>query len=142
MSRDTEFEKNLLSEFGIRVKNARKKLGLYQLDVAEAMGVKQSYISAIENGIRHAPFGLAIRLSFFLGFDFIQFYKQQLCLYYEGNEAATAAVFKERNVISKEGYIFPSAGTVELLRSYKQLLDEGILTQEEFNAKKTQVLGL
>ncbi len=32
--------------------------------------------------------------------------------------------------------------TVEELRGLKALLDEGILTQEEFDAKKKQVLGL
>lgn len=31
---------------------------------------------------------------------------------------------------------------VEQLRSLKALLDEGILTQEEFNAKKKEILGL
>lgn len=28
------------------------------------------------------------------------------------------------------------------LRKYKQLLDEGVITQEEYNAKKKQILGL
>lgn len=28
------------------------------------------------------------------------------------------------------------------LRKYKQLLDEGVITQQEFEAKKKQVLGL
>jgi len=28
------------------------------------------------------------------------------------------------------------------LKQYKQLLDDGILTQEEFDAKKKQLLGL
>lgn len=31
---------------------------------------------------------------------------------------------------------------VELLRQYKELLDQGILTQEEFEAKKAEVLGV
>ena len=31
---------------------------------------------------------------------------------------------------------------VEELKRYKELLDSGILTQEEFDAKKKQLLGL
>lgn len=34
-----------------------------------------------------------------------------------------------------------SSGNIELLRKYKELLDEGILTQEEFDAKKKVLLG-
>lgn len=37
--------------------------------------------------------------------------------------------------------INPLSGADEILK-YKQLLDEGIITQEEFNAKKKQLLGL
>ena len=40
----------------------------------------------------------------------------------------------------------PQAGTVvsvvEEIRGLKALLDEGILTQEEFEAKKKQLLGI
>lgn len=32
--------------------------------------------------------------------------------------------------------------TIELLKQYKELVDAGILTQEEFDAKKKQLLGL
>ena len=35
-----------------------------------------------------------------------------------------------------------STDTIEEIRKYKQLLDEGIITQEEFDAKKKQLLGL
>jgi len=30
----------------------------------------------------------------------------------------------------------------DVIRKYKELLDEGIITQEEFDAKKKQLLGL
>lgn len=36
----------------------------------------------------------------------------------------------------------PTKSTAEKLREMKSLLDEGILTQEEFDAKKKQILGL
>lgn len=36
----------------------------------------------------------------------------------------------------------PDLGTAEELKTYKELLDEGVITQEEFDAKKKQLLGL
>lgn len=33
-------------------------------------------------------------------------------------------------------------GTAEELKTYKELLDSGVITQEEFEAKKKQLLGL
>ena len=33
-------------------------------------------------------------------------------------------------------------GTAEELKTYKELLDSGVITQEEFDAKKKQLLGL
>ena len=35
-----------------------------------------------------------------------------------------------------------STGSAEELRKYKDLLEAGVITQEEFNAKKKQLLGL
>ena len=35
-----------------------------------------------------------------------------------------------------------AASPVDELRKYKQLLDDGIITQAEFDAKKKQLLGL
>lgn len=35
-----------------------------------------------------------------------------------------------------------TAGTAEELKKYKELLDQGVITQEEFDAKKKQLLGL
>ena len=34
------------------------------------------------------------------------------------------------------------AETLDLLRQYKELLDQGVLTQEEFDVKKKELLGL
>lgn len=36
----------------------------------------------------------------------------------------------------------PTVDDMEMLRSYKKLLDDGIITQEEFDQKKKQLLGL
>lgn len=36
----------------------------------------------------------------------------------------------------------PAQGTADELRKYKELLDAGIITQEEFDTKKNQLLGL
>jgi F0F1-type ATP synthase beta subunit len=38
--------------------------------------------------------------------------------------------------------IFTQASNAEELKKYKDLLDQGIITQEEFDAKKKQLLGL
>ena len=35
-----------------------------------------------------------------------------------------------------------SSSSIEDLKAYKQLLDDGVITQEEFDAKKKQILGL
>ena len=35
-----------------------------------------------------------------------------------------------------------TGGSLDDLRKYKELLDEGIITQEEFDAKKKQILNL
>ena len=51
--------------------------------------------------------------------------------------------FVEKKINEKNGTPIPEAkSTTEQLRQLKQLLDEGILTKEEFEAKKKQLLGL
>ena len=41
-----------------------------------------------------------------------------------------------------EGNSVASAGGADELKKYKDLLDSGVITQEEFDAKKKQLLGL
>lgn len=48
------------------------------------------------------------------------------------SESSGAASVKEESTVS----------TVDELRKYKELFDEGIITEDEFNAKKKQLLGL
>lgn len=49
--------------FGERLKAEREKLGLKQDEVANSLGVKQSYISKLENGIKNPSNGMLIALA-------------------------------------------------------------------------------
>jgi hypothetical protein len=49
----------------------------------------------------------------------------------------TICTSKETNTVSQE-----QPQTTDEIKKYKELLDEGIITQEEFDAKKKQLLGL
>lgn len=44
---------------------------------------------------------------------------------------------QEKETVNKETF-----GTAEQLKEFKELLDSGVITQEEFDAKKKQLLGL
>ena len=54
------------------------------------------------------------------------------------NEYITNLKNKKNNKVEENQKNDPTAE----LRKYKQLLDDGIITQEDFNAKKKQILGL
>lgn len=47
-----------------------------------------------------------------------------------------------RNVDASAGFRDTAIGGADELKKYKELLDSGIITQEEFEAKKKQLLGL
>ena len=47
--------------------------------------------------------------------------------------------FKKEKVVIKNNQLTTSA---DELKKYKDLLDSGVITQEEFDAKKKQLLGL
>ena len=54
-------------------------------------------------------------------------------------------VFKDEKIINKKKTKTTASANkqdVEILREYKKLLDEGIITDDEFAAKKKQLLGL
>ena len=53
---------------GTVVRTYRKKLGLDQKELAEKLGITQSYISNIERGTREVSVGVFLRLKAFLGF--------------------------------------------------------------------------
>ena len=49
---------------------------------------------------------------------------------------------KECKAAKNAGTVIQQASAADEIKKYKELLDMGIITQEEFNAKKNQVLGL
>ena len=46
------------------------------------------------------------------------------------------------NKNNKATGVAPQISNADELKKYKELLDSGVITQEEFNAKKTRLLGL
>lgn len=50
-------------------------------------------------------------------------------------------IFKDEKIINKKTKA-PERQNAEALREFKKLLDEGIITEEEFEAKKKQLLGI
>lgn len=49
---------------------------------------------------------------------------------------------KKRKEAATFSYQKPNYGSADELKKYKELLDSGVITQEEFDAKKKQLLGL
>lgn len=63
--------------FGAFLKEARLKRELYQRDVAQHIGVTQSYYALIESGSRNVDLQVALELCKFLGLDLNDFIKTQ-----------------------------------------------------------------
>lgn len=59
--------------FGVFIRQAREKQELKQSDVAEKVGITQSYYSNIESGKREISMTLALNLCDALGIDFNTF---------------------------------------------------------------------
>ena len=57
------------------------------------------------------------------------------------NAPASAAVVREKPAAAVIRQEMPQSGADEL-KKYKELLDGGVISQEEFDAKKKQLLGL
>ncbi|MBR5472861.1 MAG: SHOCT domain-containing protein [Clostridia bacterium] len=56
-----------------------------------------------------------------------------------------SSLLKERNTDSQQNIVNTAPTTssaIEDIRKYKELLDENVITQEEFEAKKKELLGL
>lgn len=48
----------------------------------------------------------------------------------------------QQNYINKQNVSVQSLDEADQIRKFKSLLDDGIITEEEFEAKKKQLLGL
>ena len=59
--------------FGVFIRQAREKQELKQLDVAQKVGITQSYYSNIESGKREIGMTLALNICDALGLDFNAF---------------------------------------------------------------------
>lgn len=56
-------------------------------------------------------------------------------------EAIKSVIIEKKNAAQSKPEVTNVSGAEELMK-FKELLDRGIITQEEFNAKKNQILGL
>ena len=70
--------KECIGSFGDFIKEHRLKKDMLQQDVAEAVGISQSYYSLIERGEREADLMLAIRLCRALRVDLGNFVKKYM----------------------------------------------------------------
>lgn len=68
--------KECIDSFGDFIKENRLKKDVLQQDVAEAVGISQSYYSLIERGEREADLMLAIRICRALKIDLSNFIKK------------------------------------------------------------------
>lgn len=59
------------------------------------------------------------------------------------NDIAEEVKLKIENLIKNQSKVSnPTPNDPDILRKYKQLFDDGIITQEDFDAKKKEILGL
>ena len=64
--------------FGKYIKIARERKGLTQDEVAEELGITQSYYSRIENGTREVDLAVAFRICAAVGVDIRDFINRYL----------------------------------------------------------------
>ena len=68
-----EDDQNFAKHFGEFIRNGRVGKKVSQNDLAEALGINQSYLSRIEQGARNIDLELAIKICFYLGLDLNDF---------------------------------------------------------------------
>ena len=68
----------LNKDFGKFIKTAREKKDMYQSELAQLVGIRQSYISYIENGERNIDLALALKLCEALNVDLSDFIATQI----------------------------------------------------------------
>lgn len=100
-------------------------------------------------------------LNFFLGWTFLGWIGALIWAFYSGSQQAPAVVVHNTSQTYSQEYkaehgqptqptyndvysnkLLTQQDKIEHLRQLKQLLDEGVLTNEEFNAQKATVLGV
>lgn len=64
---------NFAKHFGEFVRNGRIGKKVSQNDLAEALGINQSYLSRIEHGARSIDFEFAVKICSYLGLDLNDF---------------------------------------------------------------------
>lgn len=67
-----------LKKLGEAFREERTKKGLYQSDVAEQVGIRQSHYSMIENGLRDAEFVTIVKICKLLQVDLTAFIENYL----------------------------------------------------------------
>lgn len=72
----TVSKEKISTEFGVFIREARERKGLYQADVAEQLGVSRVYYTYIETGKRDIYFTLAVNICRVLDLDISEFVKR------------------------------------------------------------------
>ena len=72
----TVSKEKISEEFGLYIREARERKGLYQADVAEQLGVSRVYYTYIETGKRDIYFTLAVNICRVLDLDISEFVKR------------------------------------------------------------------
>lgn len=62
-------KEEISKDFGLLIREARQKKGLYQADIAKELGISRVYYSYIETGKRDAYFSTAINICRILDLD-------------------------------------------------------------------------
>lgn len=65
-------------QFGKFIHNARTSKGLYQIEIAEQVGISQVYMSHIERGARDIDLALALKICDALNLDISDFINNYL----------------------------------------------------------------
>jgi transcriptional regulator with XRE-family HTH domain len=69
-------KENVSKEFGLFIREAREKKGLYQAEIAEQLGVSRAYYTHIEAGNREIYFTMGINICRVLDLDIGEFMKR------------------------------------------------------------------
>lgn len=125
------------------LKILRQEHGISQQRLADAIGVSQQSIKQYENHSVEPDISVLTRLAdlFNTSIDFIvgrtdirRPIEHTEAFHLNRDESDVITQYRAKNE--------PAVSTADELKKIKELLDMGIITQEEFDAKKKQLLGL